>query len=141
MESFLNLLWVVIALGALGTWRACWLRERGSRRRDPVREWAAVVCALVLLFFAVSLSDDLRASVLVLEESAGARRHLTSGNAKHSAPDTSQHFDAHSFALPAAPFFAAPGSGFVSLTISKDRNSALLESGFASGRAPPQSCL
>jgi hypothetical protein len=141
MESFLNLLWVVISLGSLAVWRAYWLRERGLGQREPVREWAAVVCALVLLFFAVSLSDDLRSSVLVLEESAGAGRHLTLGNAKHSAPDAPQHLDPHSTALRPGLFFAAPGSSFVALTISEDRNSASLESGFRSGRAPPYSSL
>src|ERR1700733_10092924 len=74
MELFLNFLWAMIALAALGTWRACWMHER-RERRDPVREWAAVVCALVLLFFAVSLSDDLHTSIALLEEGAGNRRH------------------------------------------------------------------
>src|SRR5580693_9158437 len=90
MELFLNFLWALIALVALGVWRACWMREQRSERRDPVREWAAVVCALVLLFFAVSLSDDLHASLAPLEESAAGRRHSVIWNAANSSPDSAK---------------------------------------------------
>ncbi len=68
-----------MALAGLGVWRACWMPQHRVRRRDPVREWAAVVCALVLLFFAVSLSDDLHASLALLEESAAAYRRHSGG--------------------------------------------------------------
>jgi len=140
MEAFLNLLWVLIAVGALGTWRGCWMREQREGRRDPVREWAAVVCALVLLFFAVSLSDDLRTSAMLLEEGAG-RRHSMMRDAGHAPPDSSSHVAVHSMALHAGCFLTTPGSRFVSIELLHEASSDLLAAGIFSGRAPPQTCL
>ena len=57
MESFLNLLWLTIAVAALLT----------APRRRQRHVWIALGCALALLFPIVSLSDDL-ADRDVLEE-------------------------------------------------------------------------
>ncbi len=141
MEAFLNLLWVLIAVGALGTWRGCWMREQRAQRRDPVREWAAVVCALVLLFFAVSLSDDLHTNPMLLEESGGGRRHSVIRDMGQAAPDSSSHVAAHSAALNAGCFLASPGSRFVLIELLHEANSVSLATGVSSGRAPPQTYL
>jgi hypothetical protein len=53
LELFLNLLWLFMAAGAVGLWRTRWLRQKRESRREPVREWTAMACPLVLLFFAV----------------------------------------------------------------------------------------
>jgi hypothetical protein len=74
MELFLNLLWVLIAAGAIGVWRICWQCQKPRTRRDPFREWTAIGCALVLLFFAVSLTDDLYAAAMLLDECSANRR-------------------------------------------------------------------
>lgn len=85
MELFLNLLWVLIAAGAIGVWRMCWRREKPRSRRDSLREWTAMGCALVLLFFAVSLTDDLYAAAMLLDECSASRRHsLSSHHAERS---------------------------------------------------------
>ena len=94
MELFLNFLWALIALVALGVWRACWMREQRSQRRDPVREWAAVVCALVLLFFAVSLSDDLHTSLRRLKRALPVAVTRLSGTAAYSSPDAARQIPA-----------------------------------------------
>ena len=75
MELFLNLLWVAIAVVAFGFWRTRWLRERPEHRRNPLREWTAFACALVLLFFAVSLTDDLHSELIIFDECCASRRH------------------------------------------------------------------
>jgi len=75
MESILNILWVTIALAALGVWRISWSEDRRGGRRNAVREWTAIACALILLFFAVSLTDDLHFDLALFDECAGARRH------------------------------------------------------------------
>lgn len=75
MELFLNLLWVLIAAGAIGVWRTCWRSERPRSRRDSLREWTAMGCALILLFFAVSLTDDLYAAAMLLDECSASRRN------------------------------------------------------------------
>jgi hypothetical protein len=86
MESFLNLLWVAIAAVAFGFWRTRWLHDRSERRRDPLREWTAFACALVLLFFAVSLTDDLHSELVIFDQCSATRRHSLALFRPHDAP-------------------------------------------------------
>jgi hypothetical protein len=86
MESFLNLLWVAIAAVAFGFWRTRWLHDRSERRRDPLREWTAFACALVLLFFVVSLTDDLHSELVIFDECSASRRHSLALVRSHDAP-------------------------------------------------------
>jgi len=79
MELFLNLLWVSIAACAVVFWRTHRLRERPRSRRESLCESTAMGCALVLLFFAVSLTDDLRAEAMLLDEGSASCRHYISG--------------------------------------------------------------
>jgi hypothetical protein len=77
METFLNILWLLIAAGVLAVWRTRWVHQhdqQGYGRRNPSREWTAVGCALVLLFFAVSLTDDLHCEMVLFDECATGRR-------------------------------------------------------------------
>jgi hypothetical protein len=91
MELFLNLLWLLIAAGAIGVWRTRWVREKPRSRGGSLCEWTAMGCALVLLFFAVSLTDDLHAEAMLLDECAASRRHSISSHhpqqAKRIVPD------------------------------------------------------
>lgn len=86
MELFLNLLWVAIAALAFGFWRTRWLHERPQHRRDPLREWTAFACALVLLFFAVSLTDDLHSELVIFDECCASRRHSAALVCPHHSP-------------------------------------------------------
>ena len=88
MESFLNFLWVAIAVGAFCFWRTRWLHERRDHGREPLREWTAFACALVLLFFAVSLTDDLHSELMIFDECSTSRRQSLSLTRSH---DTLQH--------------------------------------------------
>ena len=59
MELLLNLLWLMLALLALGLW---WRRETSARsicRLGALDELVLLSCALVLLFPVVSATDDL----------------------------------------------------------------------------------
>jgi hypothetical protein len=47
-----------------------------------------MIAALVLLFFAVSLSDDLRAQALLSDDGASGRRHALAANAAANPPVT-----------------------------------------------------
>jgi hypothetical protein len=78
METLLNLLWVLIAVAATITWRTRWIRDPRRIQRKPIAEWTAIVCALVLLFFAVSLTDDLHAEVMLSDDNFVGRRHSSS---------------------------------------------------------------
>ncbi len=85
MELLLNILWMLIALGGVAVWRARWVRQSRSHRHEPWREWTAFACALVLLFFVVSLTDDLHAELIVIEESCTSRRHVNCLSAAHDS--------------------------------------------------------
>ena len=85
MELFLNILWVLIALGLLGTWRTQWVHQRCHTRRHSVQEWAAISVALVLLFFAVSLL-----SVLALAGGLTRGAAATKARIIHVGPDGSR---------------------------------------------------
>jgi hypothetical protein len=85
MELFLNILWVLVAVGVLGAWRVHWVRHGGDNRHHPLAEWTAIGSALVLLFFAISLSDDLHQDVVLFSESSTSRRHSVT---RVSGPDS-----------------------------------------------------
>jgi hypothetical protein len=86
MESLLNILWALIAIATISVWRLRWVREPRASRRRPACEWTAMIAALVLLFFAVSLSDDLRALALLSDDGASGRRHALAANAAANFP-------------------------------------------------------
>jgi hypothetical protein len=77
MELFLNVLWAVIAAVGLCLWRMFWVRQPRERQHAWWRQWSAFVCALVLLFFMVSLTDDLHSELIIFEECSAGRRHAT----------------------------------------------------------------
>lgn len=98
MELFLNILWVMIALSALGVWRMGWNRQPRRSPRKPLQEWTAFACALVFVFFAVSLSDDLHAATILADDCASGRHHSMVWSCGH-APDGAA-------SAPRAPFAA-----------------------------------
>jgi hypothetical protein len=101
MELLLNLLWLLVAVALLGTWRTQWIHQRRRTIRLCLQEWSAVSLALVLLFFAVSMTDDLHAEIVALEEfSASKRDHVRNGTVHPSAQSPSApHAPAWSVAL------------------------------------------
>jgi hypothetical protein len=113
MELILNILWLLLALSGVALWRTSWAHQPRTRRHAPWREWTALACALVFLFFVVSLTDDLHAELVVLEDCATSRRQVICLSAAQQAqqPD---HFPTGPGAaiLPAPPqatdFAAAP---------------------------------
>jgi hypothetical protein len=76
MELFLNVLWVLIAIHGLVVWQLVWKRQARQTRPEPFQEWTAFACALVFLFFAVSLSDDLHADVILADDCVRGRHAL-----------------------------------------------------------------
>jgi hypothetical protein len=106
MESFLNSLWVVMAMVILGLWRTRWTHEHRHGRRDPLREWTAIACALVLLFFAVSLTDDLHAEVMLSDDCYTGRRH---SSCMHATPHSGKMVCSLAAAIvPGTPSIEAP---------------------------------
>jgi hypothetical protein len=73
METILNLLWLVVTLGIFGVWSSRWLPARRHRQVRALHEGLALLCALALLFPAVSLTDDLHPQIVAVDASAGKR--------------------------------------------------------------------
>ena len=141
MEAILNILWVLIALAALSVWRVCWSRDRRDGRRNPVREWTAIACALILLFFAVSLTDDLHYDLALFDECAGVRRHLAVWTAPHGGTISPSSEAASSAAIsPKLPLIHVLE---VTARLERAEQSipGFLASASALGRAPPVSFL
>ena len=84
LELFLNLAWLVIAIGALSAF-AFWARaEKSAGHR--LRVGIAVACGLALLFPIISVTDDMSPDAAALEEWSAARRAaLIIVNVAHAA--------------------------------------------------------
>lgn len=95
MELILNLVWLVLALAAIGYCRHRWCSSEAEAEAHPIhRKWIALGCALVLLFFVISLTDDLHPELASLEDSSGSKR-LRAGWARLHATGSSGRPLAH----------------------------------------------
>jgi hypothetical protein len=75
MELFLNLLWLCVSLGTLGAWGLRCSSQGSQTLSKRLAELTALSCALVFLFFAVSLTDDLHADVILFDDGAVKGHH------------------------------------------------------------------
>ncbi len=73
MEQFLNLFWLAIVLVTTLTWRKVSERQQRGNHYCPLRHAAALGSAFLLLFFAISMTDDLHPEILLVE--GGDQRH------------------------------------------------------------------
>ena len=90
MEAVLNACWALIALASLCLWlrQLSRLRARGQVRALPLDAFLNLVCALALLFPAVSISDDFQVQQALIEDSDFVGRVLRS-SADHPGSLTS----------------------------------------------------
>jgi hypothetical protein len=134
MELLLNLIWLAVAVSALAAWR---IRNRDHSRAELLREGVALLCVLVLLFFVISMTDDLHQEATLSEDSTLTRRQIARVAMPHPPPSPA-HFVHHpalarcaacvlDSAQPSAPIVAA------SFIIPASRTSGVI-----SGRSPPQ---
>jgi len=133
MESLLNLLWIVIAVGSLGVWRLWWRRGNAPSRR----EWVAFATFLFLIFPVISLTDDLHEELALAECATGTKHFLLSANRCASHQSARQASATH-FAAIWDDGITAPVSEGVLLKI--DHSIAFFFPALekATGRAPPQ---
>jgi hypothetical protein len=77
MELFLNLLWLFIALASFARWRRLF-RIRGGSRGPLAATFplVALVCALSILFPAISVTDNLHPNLYVAEDGSSSRRAI-----------------------------------------------------------------
>ncbi|MGA2982611.1 MAG: hypothetical protein ABSG32_02285 [Terriglobia bacterium] len=100
MEVSLNLLWLLLAVASFAlVWRG-----RGNRALaawQSLRRILSLACALVIFFPVISLTDDLHAAPVVMEDSNPAMRLSKSSG----APGAASNFDRSS------PPFTAVATG------------------------------
>jgi len=105
METLLNAIWLAIAVALFFIWRMHWLPDVLVRRKYA---WAArssfisLVCALALLFPAISLSDDLHPILIGLPGTKSS--FVMAYSAAPSSADSHSASPAHAgaFGLPVA---------------------------------------
>jgi len=141
MELFLNIVWVLIAAGILGTWRTRWVHQRQRMSRNSLQEWTAVSVALVLLFFAVSMTDDLHAQVILSEEWSTNRRNVSCSAGEHPLPQSGTVPHASCPAIVAHISRVRPPLVLETLEPPGARHILDLQTDRLSGRAPPVSSL
>jgi hypothetical protein len=135
MEIFLNLLWLAIALTFLGVWQARWAAQPREREHAGWRQWTAVICALIFLFFMVSLTDDLHSDLLVFEESSAGRRQAAGLEGLHHSPQP--HLARAIYAILGSPDSLRVLSGLDSVAPGPQASNIEFAPGLISGRAPP----
>jgi len=81
MEVVLNIVWALVAVGLVYTWRVYWCKARRC-----AKESTSIIVLLVLLFFAISMTDDLHSYNDVCEDSTVAYSKKV-----HSASTVSIH--------------------------------------------------
>jgi hypothetical protein len=141
MELFLNILWVLIALAAVVTWRTRWTRQARLRCHAAWREWTAFVCAIVLLFFVVSLTDDLHAELMLFEECSTGRRHAACLTCPHHSSAHNGGDRTHAWAiLHFGPHVESLVFGALVLPTFENRE-LQINVNSAADRAPPASVL
>ena len=124
VELTFNLIWLAIALCAAGYWLRCASPQK--RAVGTALGLLVVGCALLLLFPSVSLSDDLCAASLALEDANASARKA------HPVP-LQHHFLVASPAPALAPSFTA-------IEWMPESKRAIVQSpavALRAGRAPP----
>jgi hypothetical protein len=137
MELFLNIVWALIALCGLYLWRTQWVRQEACAKHTALQQWTAFTCGLVLLFFAVSLTDDLHSEIVLFDECASGRRYSAVGSCAHASPDATKIPAVCGVAI--LPRVAAPERFLAVSTIFTVSHFPLFRfrSEHSSGRAPP----
>src|SRR5215831_19566413 len=81
VELALNIVWVLVAVGLICTWRVYWRKGRVCPK-----EATSITVLLVLLFFVISMTDDVHPYHVMAEDST-----IAYSKRVHSAPAASVH--------------------------------------------------
>jgi hypothetical protein len=142
MELFLNLLWLLIALTGLAFWRLVWARQPRLAPRAPLRECTAFVYAAVLLFFPISLSDDLHSDLLLFDICSSGRRQSIAPLHSGASHQTENSASSPQAAIP-GPFAALelPCNPATAPLVVESRPRLACATRRPSGRAPPAASI
>jgi hypothetical protein len=141
MELLLNILGMLIVMGLLGTWRTRWIHQRRRSSRHSLQEWSALSVAVVLLFFAVSMTDDMHSEIMALEECSASKRDFVCSAAAHALPQSGTALHTSSWAIVPPVSLFGPSSPIQKLERAAQLHLSALSSNHASSRAPPVSFL
>jgi UDP-N-acetylmuramyl pentapeptide phosphotransferase/UDP-N-acetylglucosamine-1-phosphate transferase len=140
METFLNLLWLLLALTSAALWIAYWrqaLFARG-RRRQVFYSAVGLICVLVLMFFAISLTDDLYEITALVEDAALVSARASKLSAQHHRVVHSQP----DLGTVTSSFFAVVPPAFLGNVLTSDAVIVLPNTrSFLDLRAPPAAIL
>jgi len=115
MELALNLVWVCVAIVGIGL--LCRSLSHAAACPDrPASHWRKIVamsCALIILFFVISMTDDLHDQEIVVEENKFSRIVLATGISTaplpgHAIPAVFLVFSALASFAPALPSARKP---------------------------------
>ena len=88
MELALNLLWVCVAIAGIGLLCRSLSRATACPERRPSnwRKIVAMSCALIILFFVISMTDDLHDQEIMVEDNKSSRIVNAAGISVSSFP-------------------------------------------------------
>ena len=142
MELTLNLVWVCVAIAGILAQAIVLSRTTTSPERPvtPLQKIVAMCCALVILFFVISMTDDLHNQQVLVEERKGSRIVAAMGA---PAPPASARAFSTDFLLflPPAAFSLSLFAASWLLQPFESRFPATVEQQTVCGRAPPLSLI
>lgn len=92
MELTLNLVWLCVAIAGIAVLFVTLSTSPPSDR--PARPWRKIVamsCTLIILFFVISMTDDLHEQEMVVEENKISRVTSVASSASHSCQPSADH--------------------------------------------------
>lgn len=139
MEALLNVVWLLMALAAIGY---CWRRwsspeGKAEHRGAFYQRWVALGCGLVLLFFVISLTDDLHPELANLEDSSSSKRVLAGWARLHTAGSCGKQLAHHGSAILPKVLFQANAVVLDRIVPAEILPPALVSLCPAPSRAPP----
>jgi hypothetical protein len=137
MELFLNLLWLALVVAALVVWR---VRNRDHGSAELRREGIALLFVLVLMFFVISMTDDLHQEIILSEDGSFVRRQTAWVAPPHHIPSAS-HIGRHPVAALCAMYLGNQSETSGPLRLIARRLPNMPARSPISGRSPPSSTL
>ena len=139
MELALNLVWLCVAIAGIAVLFVTLFASPPSDR--PPRHWRKIVamsCTLIILFFVISMTDDLHEQEMVVEENKISRVTSFASSASHSWQPSAERpafllSSALAWSLPDLPTLRRP------VTASKVFFAVAIRWETPSDRAPPAS--
>ncbi len=137
MELALNLVWLCVAITGIAM---LFVTLSASPPADrPASRWRKIVamsCTLIILFFVISMTDDLHEQEMVVEESKISRVTSVAGSLSHSCQPSAEHpvfllLSALAWSVPDLRALRTP------VTASKVFFAAAIRCEVPSDRAPP----